>query len=80
MALSDILRCQVLTHETGGYASCGAEAKKFELFKTEGVLAGRYAIVVCERHANPGAEEIGLKANDELRDYCRSFLGADPLF
>ena len=40
-----------------------------------------YAFLMCADHAvgSVAAEEIGLKANHELREHVR-FLGAEPAF
>jgi hypothetical protein len=34
---------------------------------------------MCSAHASGSADEIGLKANEELREHVR-YLGAEPAF
>jgi hypothetical protein len=76
----DILRCQVRVIAGEAVGPCGAEAKKLQIVYPE--RDGRqepYGIVTCEEHAVAGSEDIGMKANHELREYCES-LGATPAF
>jgi hypothetical protein len=77
-----ILRCQVRVLIGDGYAACGAEATHFSIIRPAVRLPyDDYAFLMCDDHASGSnsAEAIGLKANDELRDYVR-FLHAEPAF
>jgi hypothetical protein len=74
----DALGCQVRTFEAGSYGPCGREVSRFEM-RQRHEPEENYAFVVCDRHANDSAEDIGTRTAEELRDHVRS-LGAEPAF
>jgi hypothetical protein len=77
----EILRCQVRIFAGGSYGPCAAEATHFQIVDVEGSqpMHGRWAILLCERHATLDDEAIGHKSNSELREHVR-FIDAEPTF
>lgn len=59
-------------------SACAAEATHWDSFELE-TPSGSWAVLLCTEHALPTSEEIGAKANPELREHVK-FHGAQPTF